>query len=137
MVALVSPEPAVADTESGEFVALEDWSIEQAFAEAGAEAEIPELADEESITDELMPLESETTALPTEVVAAEAAELPTQVMAPIAHDVMYIPVEPDPPEHWSTTYDRIDLGATVTGLVRGGDGIVALGAGTVWRVELR
>ena len=33
--------------------------------------------------------------------------------------------------------DRIDLGATVTGLVRGGDGIVALGAGTVWRVELR
>ncbi|MBP9155461.1 MAG: Hpt domain-containing protein [Xanthomonadales bacterium] len=95
MVALVSPEPAVADTESGEFVALEDWSIEQAFAEAGAEAEIPELADEESITDELMPLESETTALPTEVVAAEAAELPTQVMAPIAHDVMYIPVEPD------------------------------------------
>ncbi|MBI5432305.1 MAG: PQQ-binding-like beta-propeller repeat protein, partial [Planctomycetes bacterium] len=33
--------------------------------------------------------------------------------------------------------DRIDLGATVTGLVQGGDEIVALGAGTVWRVELR
>jgi chemosensory pili system protein ChpA (sensor histidine kinase/response regulator) len=87
VAAMTAPEPALTEP-SPEFAALEDWSIEQAFAEASAEPASIELQDE---------FETETAAAVAEPAPAPAAfEAPTGPAAAVAHEVVYAPVADDP-----------------------------------------
>ncbi len=111
---LSTPAPSVevpAAPVDTSFAALDDWSIEQAFADAGNEAETefdvspkamvvePEATSAEFARDEPEPIE----AAPVGAFAApEAATQANPTPAPVAavthgvqHEVMYAPVEPD------------------------------------------
>ena len=84
------PEPVL----EPEFAALEDWSIEQAFAQADAETELPKLQDEFTAAADIPPLVD--AMLVAE--AAVAAEPAPSILAPVeasTHEVMYVQVEPD------------------------------------------
>jgi chemosensory pili system protein ChpA (sensor histidine kinase/response regulator) len=95
-----TPLPAIA-TDEGAFAALDDWSIEQAFAEGDAELEVeftdsraPENA---SVTEEPIAAFSEAAEMPVADVVAElpVAVEPVAAHASVQHEVMYAPVEPD------------------------------------------
>jgi chemosensory pili system protein ChpA (sensor histidine kinase/response regulator) len=83
------PEPAL----EPEFAALEDWSIEQAFAQADAETELPELQDEFTAAADIPPLVD--ALLVAEAVAAAPEALITAPIEASSHEVMYVQVEPD------------------------------------------
>ncbi|MBL0027741.1 MAG: Hpt domain-containing protein [Rhodanobacteraceae bacterium] len=95
VAAMAVPDAAVADPADSGFVALEDWSIEQAFADASSEPALPELGDEVSTPDELMLVASASTPMPAEAAANAFVDVPAPVAAAAAHDVMYVQVEPD------------------------------------------
>jgi chemosensory pili system protein ChpA (sensor histidine kinase/response regulator) len=94
------PEKPAESTPEPAFAALEDWSIEQAFAEAESEPALPELQDEFTAAADIPAMVDEVAAFAAPVAAAPApqpAPAPTrEVEAASTHEVMYEPVQPDP-----------------------------------------
>ena len=89
VAAMTTPEPMAAPVEP-DFAALEDWSIEQAFADEASEASGVEVHDEFEPVAEI----AEAPAMPVLEAVAEPVAMPTAPVA-LANEVMYAPVADD------------------------------------------
>ncbi|HWT15388.1 MAG TPA: Hpt domain-containing protein [Patescibacteria group bacterium] len=95
-VAAMATSDATPEVTEPGFVALEDWSIEQAFADAESDAALPELIEEAGINDDLAMFDDSAEEKAQAAAVPEAPSVPQAPAPALANEVMYAPVEPDP-----------------------------------------
>ena len=95
VAAMAAPEMGPADAPETDFVALEDWSIEEAFVDEAAEPAIIELQDESEPAAEVAGLAPEAVSAPSAEAVAEAPVAIAPAFVAAAQEVVYAPVADD------------------------------------------